>query len=100
MKEDRFQDYLAVLVSDTEAARKATLVSFADQLHNMCSLVESETAGHALLGRMNTAPDQKLRHLASLREVYEPRLSPPMLAAFDAAVTALHTCVASWRARS
>ena len=99
-KEDRFQDYLANLEAGTETARKAIFVSFADQLHNLRSLVESEALGHALLGRMNTAPDQKLRHLAALREVYEPALSPRMLAAFDEAVREFATCVEAWRARA
>lgn len=99
-KEDRFQECLATLRSGTEIARKAAFVSFADQLHNARSLVESEARGFALLGRMNTAPEQKLRHLAALREVYEPVLSAPMLAAFDEAVTALTACVEAWRTRA
>lgn len=99
-KEDRFQDYLAGLGAGTDTSRKATFVSFADQLHNMRSLVESEAAGHALLGNMNTAPDQKLRHLAALRAVYAPVLSAEMLAAFDEAVSALTACVEAWRRRS
>jgi alanine-synthesizing transaminase len=98
-KEDRFQDYIAALREGSDTARKATLVSFADQLHNARSLVESEAAGHSLLGRLNTAPDQKLHHLAELRAIYEPVLLPEMLAAFDEAVEALAATVEAWRSR-
>jgi len=96
-KEDRFQDYLAVLKSGTEAARKAALVSFADQLDNARDLVLSEATGHGLLGRLNTAPDQKLRHLAELREVFAAVLTPAMLAAFDDTARELAVCVEAWR---
>ena len=99
-KEDRFRDYLACLSSGTPAARKALFVCFADQVDNARSLVASEVSGHPLLGRMNTAPDQKLRHLAELRALLAPALSPEMLRAFDEAVTDLTACVHAWRARN
>ncbi len=99
-KEARFRDYLAILSSGTPAARKALFVSFADQLDNARSLVASEAAGHALLGRMNTAPDQKLRHLAELRELFAEALPPAMLAAFDEAARDLTACVHAWQSRN
>ena len=99
-KEARFRDYLAILSSGTPAARKALFVSFADQLDNARSLVATEAAGHPLLGRMNTAPDQKLRHLAELRVLYAAALPPAMLSAFDEAVAALTACVHAWQARN
>ena len=99
-KEARFRDYLAVLGAGTPAARAALLVSFADQLDNARSLVASEAAGHQLLGRMNTAPDQKLRHLAELRALFVTTLTPPMLRAFDEAALDLAACVEAWRVRT
>ena len=99
-KEDRFRDYLEVLKSGTGAARKGALVSFADQLDNVRGLIASETSGAGLLGRLNTAPDQKLRHLAELREAILPVLTPRMLEAYDVTVAALAQCVAAWHQRN
>ncbi len=95
-KEERFQETLAALKTGTEPSRKAIFVSFADQLDNARSLVASEEQGHALLGRMATAPDQKLRHLAELRQIYEGALSPAMLVAFDQAAADLTKVVKDW----
>lgn len=95
-KSERFEDYLAQLRAGTDAAQRAIPISCADKIDNARSLVEAERAGHRLLSRLSTRPDEHAEQLARLRTLYVPRVGESLLAAFDEARAALTATVNAW----
>lgn len=95
-KERRVTAYIEGLTRPTEAARRAIPISCADKVDNLHSLLESERVGEQLLVQLSTRPGQQRRHLATLRAIYAPVVTPPLLAAYDAAVRELHTYIDAW----
>ena len=92
----RFRDYARALTDDTRAARRATPISCADKIHNMRSLVWAENHGHSLLARLSTRPGQHRAQLATLRPIYEARVSAALLATFDETRDALLSMIDAW----
>jgi len=92
-KADRFADYLAGLSAETPHALRARVVSCADKLDNALSMVEAERRGIELLTLLNTRPEEHAAHLAALRPLYASVVRPSLLAAFDAAGSALDEIV-------
>jgi hypothetical protein len=91
-KRARFEDYLAQLSSNTEAARRAIPISCADKIDNARSIA----AAPALLGKLSTRPGEHREHFARLRRIYARHVRPELLATFDAARRALLDAVRAW----
>lgn len=95
-KEQRFQEFLAVLSQDTPTVLRARAVSCADKLDNAQSLLAAQLAGDQLLAGLSTRPGQHGRYHAQLRRVYAPVVRPSLLAAFDQAIAELDRYIADW----
>ncbi|MBN2195375.1 MAG: HD domain-containing protein [Polyangiaceae bacterium] len=96
-KRERFAEYLdALRAADEPLARNAAIVSVADKLDNIESLIAAQRGGDNLLVRLNTRPGQHLPQLARLREIYATTVDPPMLAALDRAVAELAITITHW----
>ena len=87
-KSERFAGYVAGLMRDTEAVRRALPISCADKIDNLTSLA-GETEGNRLLWRMKTRPGDQEPHLRTLRRLYAPIVRTPLLEAFDEATAAV-----------
>jgi (p)ppGpp synthase/HD superfamily hydrolase len=96
-KSERFRDYVQGLVAHAgPAARLALVVSCADKLDNMLSLVQSERDGDPMLTRLNTRPGQHRIQYQTLRGLFVPVVTPALLEAYDAASAELFDTVARW----
>jgi hypothetical protein len=98
-KRDRFRDYLQGLRADTDAARAAAIVSCADKIDNVRSLIDAERerpTKRSLLTELSTRPDEHRTQLHALRAVYAEVVPPSLLATFDAARDALEALLARW----
>jgi hypothetical protein len=81
-KRQRFAGYVAGLEQDTDAARRARVISCADKIDNVSSLVR-DPAGHKLLFRLSTRPGEHAEQLRTLRRLYAPVVNEKLLATFD-----------------
>ena len=88
-KGERFAEYLAALRGDAPQVEQARLVSCADKVHNLQTLLVAERAGDHLLERLNTPPDQYPVQLSALRDVYATTVPTPLLETFDRTVRQL-----------
>lgn len=95
-KDARFADYLAALRADSPDVRRALVISCADKLDNLESLIACQNRGDNLFSRLATRPGQHGPQLARLRELYLPVVAPSMLTAFDEAVRSLEDTLARW----
>lgn len=98
-KRARFAGYVEGLRAGTPAARQAAVVSCADKIDNLRSLIRGERerpGGRSLLRALRTRPGEHRAQLATLRPLYAPVVAPSLLAAFDAATDALEALLATW----
>jgi hypothetical protein len=98
-KRARFQDYVEGLRSGSDAARAAVVVSCADKIDNVRSLIaaEQERPGQrSLLRSLSTRPGEHRLQLHALREVYAPVVPAALLATFDAAREELERLLRTW----
>jgi hypothetical protein len=87
-KSERFAGYVAGLMRDSEAVRRALPISCADKVDNLTSLAGGRD-GNRLLWRMRTRPGDQEPHLRTLRRLYAPVVNATLLGAFDDATRAV-----------
>jgi (p)ppGpp synthase/HD superfamily hydrolase len=92
----RFEAYVRQLGATTAAAVRARAVSCADKIDNLESLLASERAGEQLLTQLSTRPGQHGHHVATLRGLYAPSVTPALLASLDGAAARLADYLATW----
>ncbi len=95
-KRVRFEAYLRLLAAPGEAAARARVVSCADKVDNLESLLDGERRGHRLLAELSTRPGQHRQHVAALRPLYAPSVPPSLLAALDDVAGRFEAYLASW----